>query len=73
MTGFISWFETPTCLRLRILVLRWQPRPLPPRSQPELLLAVARQDQLQSRFRFDLALHEEAIAEKWDPLTMESL
>jgi hypothetical protein len=53
--------------------LRWQPRPLPPRSQPELLLAVARQDQLQSRFRFDLALHEEAIAEKWDPLTMETL
>jgi hypothetical protein len=45
----------------------------PARPQPELLFAVARQDQLQSRFRFDLALHEEAIAKKWDPLTMETL
>ena len=45
----------------------------PARPQAQLVFAVARQDQLQFRSRFDLALHEEAIAEKWDPLTMEIL
>jgi hypothetical protein len=45
----------------------------PARPQAQLVFAVARRDLLQFRSRFDLALHEEAIAEKWDPLAMEIL